>query len=294
MNMGMSRRPVSELTLQELFAKTLTDTSCVYIDKEREVWVATEMCAHYLESTVDSILVLDDGKPVGIVGGYDLLDHIRKNPTRDFQYTSQVGQVMFQNLPMIDRNTRFGDLMREWKESRRAFAYLHNESGDYSPISARKMLEVGMRIGSGTTISSMPKKKIVTFRKDDSLGRILDLMYENKTRKLMLENSDQFISDRLILGDISRILKFQENFEYFLDIPVNQLKMEYARIVKEDAGLARLCSIMDKMDHPYVLYKDTVVTPWDVCLVLESEYLVEAPQLAYPKKACPNCGHYLD
>jgi predicted transcriptional regulator len=294
MNMKKNQKPISELTLQELFGKTLTDTSCVYIDKEREVWVATEMCAQYLESTIDAILVRDDSKPVGIVGGYDLLDHMRKNPTRDFQYTTQVGEIMFQNLPMIDRNTRFGDLMQEWKESRRAFAYLHNESGDYSPISARKMLEVGMRSASGTNISSMPKKKLVTFSKDDSLGRILDLMYENKTRKLILENSNQFISDRLILGDISRILKFQANFEYFLDIPASQLKMEYLRVIREDTELARLCSIMDKMDHPYVLYKDAVVTPWDVCLALESEYLIEPLQEAYARRTCPNCGHDLD
>jgi hypothetical protein len=31
----------------------LTDTSYVYIDKERKVWVATEMCAQYTESIVD-------------------------------------------------------------------------------------------------------------------------------------------------------------------------------------------------------------------------------------------------
>ena len=30
---------ISELTLQELFPKTLTDASCVYIDKESEVWL---------------------------------------------------------------------------------------------------------------------------------------------------------------------------------------------------------------------------------------------------------------
>jgi hypothetical protein len=178
---------------------------------------------------------------------------------------------------------------------RRAFAYLANESGDYSPLSARKMLEVGMRSGSRTTVSSMPKKKIVTFRKDDSLGRILDLMYENKTRKLLLENSNQFISDRLILGDISRILKFQANFEYFLDIPASQLKLEYIRVIREDKGLARLCSIMDKTDHPYVLYKDTVVSPWDVCLALESESLAETPLTTYDtKRKCPHCGNDLD
>ncbi|NIQ15176.1 MAG: hypothetical protein GTO02_12530, partial [Candidatus Dadabacteria bacterium] len=62
---------VSESTLEQLFPQTLTDTSCVYIEKEREIWVATEMCAQYIESNVDSIVVRENGKALGIVGGYD-------------------------------------------------------------------------------------------------------------------------------------------------------------------------------------------------------------------------------
>ncbi|MDH3677403.1 MAG: CBS domain-containing protein, partial [Nitrosopumilus sp.] len=81
---------ISELTLEEMLSDSLTDTPCVYLNEEREVWVATEMCVQYLESTVDSIVIRNDElTPVGIVGGYDLLNHIRKNPTRDFQYENK-------------------------------------------------------------------------------------------------------------------------------------------------------------------------------------------------------------
>lgn len=74
---------LSGLTLENLFPETLTATNCVFVDKEREIWVATEMCAQYLESTIDALVVEDKGKPIGIVGGYDILDHLQKNPTRD-------------------------------------------------------------------------------------------------------------------------------------------------------------------------------------------------------------------
>ena len=102
--MANNKKSISELTLEELFPKTLTDIPCVYIDKGREVWVATEMCAHYIESVVDSIVVQGgNDKPIGIVGGYDLLDHLRKNPTRDFQYHHKVEEVMFTDVPQIDK-----------------------------------------------------------------------------------------------------------------------------------------------------------------------------------------------
>lgn len=226
MSFSTNEQRIAELTLEQLFPSTLTDTPCVYIDKGRAVWVATEMCAQYLESDIDSIVVLGDrGEPIGIVGGYDLLDNLRRNPKREFQYLHKVEEVMFKEFLHVEKKTKFKDLIESWRSSLRAFAVITNEVGDYSAISARKMLEVGMRCKTSISASSIPKKKIVTFKPDDTLGKILDLMFENKTRKLLLENSNQFICDRLILGDISKMLKFQENFDYFLDIPAKELTM---------------------------------------------------------------------
>ena len=52
-----NKESISEMTLEELFPQTLTDTNYVFLDKEREVWVATEMCAQYLESAIDALVV---------------------------------------------------------------------------------------------------------------------------------------------------------------------------------------------------------------------------------------------
>lgn len=244
------------------------------------------MCAQYIESTVDSIVVLDNNNAVGIVGGYDLLDHIRKNPAPDSQYQTDVDEIMFKHFPIVEKETKFRDLMENWRNSRRAFAVIPKGFDNYySPISARKMLEVGMRVKANFSISSVLKNNIVTFQIDDSLGKILDLMYENMTRKLLLENSNQFISDRLILGEISRVLKFEESVENFLDIPARRLKLEYMTVIKEDLKLDLLCSIMDKSDHPYVIYNDTVITPWDICRILLSEESLSAYY-----RYCPYCG----
>jgi CBS domain-containing protein len=288
----MSQTTVSELTLEELFPKTLTEPSCAYIDKQREVWVATEMCAQHLESTVDSIIVTDNGTPLGIVGGYDILDHLRKNPTRDFQHHHKVEEIMFKDVPIIEKKTKFKDLMEKWNASRRAFAFIPNESGKHSPISARKMLEVGMSYNTDISLSSMPKKKIITFEGDEPIGKILDLMFENKTRKLLLVNSNQFISDRTIIEGLSRMIKFQTNIENFLEVPINQVTFDHIKVITEDLKFDKLCSVMNKMEHPYVIYKDIVVSPWDVCLILETEEMVESTIPEHKK--CPQCGKDID
>ena len=51
---------ICELTLEEIFADSLISTPCVYLNQEREVFVATEMCVQYLESIIDSIVIRDD------------------------------------------------------------------------------------------------------------------------------------------------------------------------------------------------------------------------------------------
>jgi regulator of extracellular matrix RemA (YlzA/DUF370 family) len=187
---------------------------------------------------------------------------------------------MLKGLPLIEKKTKLRDLMDIWKNSHRAFSIILNEFGDCSTISARRMIEVGTKCQTSISISSMPKKKIVTFRRDASLGKILDLMYENKTRKLLLEESNQFISDRLILGEISKMLRFETEIDYFLDVSANQFTLENAKAITEDLNFNQICSIMERMDHPFVVYKDTVFTPWDVCLTLLSEELTMPPEEA--------------
>jgi hypothetical protein len=148
---------------------------------------------------VDQIVVLDNNNIVGTVGGYDLLAHIRKNLTRKLQYESKVEDIMFSPVPIIEKSTKFKDLMENWKHSRRAFSIFRTEfDSDWFSISARKMLQVGMRVKTNFSTLSIQKNKIVTFQIGDTLDEILGLMYKNMTRKVLLENSNQFISDRII------------------------------------------------------------------------------------------------
>ncbi|MDH3502642.1 MAG: CBS domain-containing protein [Nitrosopumilus sp.] len=291
---SVNKYALSELTLEEIFPETLTDIECVFVDKEREIWVATEMCAQYLESAIDALVVQDNGKPIGIVGGYDLLEHLRKNPTRNSQYQHKTHEIMFKEVPEVNKQTKFKDLMDTWKNSRRAFAVIQNKSGSYSPISARKMLEVGRKYKTDLSISSMPKKKIITFQGDEPLRDILDLMFDNKTRKLLLGNSNQFISDRTILEGLSRITKFQKDIENFLDIPINKFTFDHIKVITEDLSFERLCSVMNRMEHPYVIYKDIVISPWDVCLALSSEDIQKSEAKLEMTKTCPHCGKNID
>jgi hypothetical protein len=45
------------------------------------------------------------------------------------------------------------------------------------------------------------------------------------------------------------------------------------------------------MDHPYIIYKDISVTPWDICNVLMSEKITPSYELESSAGiVCPHCG----
>lgn len=260
----------SELTIGDAFGSDLTRVSCVNISHRRDAWVATIMCAQYLESVIDSIVVRDDEfAPVGIIGGFDILSYLRKNPSKNALYETSVSEIMFRDLFRIEnKDSTLGGVIETWRRLGRAFAIVPNEYGDFSSLSARRMLEVGTRYNFDFTVDSISKKKAITFERDSNLGNILEVMFQNRTRKLLLEGTSTYLSDRLILASIAKLLNSQKDIDNFFEIPVDQLDLETVESVQPETSFSELCYIMNSMEHPYVKCGDAIITSWDVCTAL--------------------------
>lgn len=92
-------------------------------------------------------------------------------------------------------------------------------------------------------------------------------MLENRTRKILLDGTNQFINDRIIIETI-------EKFDYllgtdnFLDIPVGVVSLESAKTISDDLNLSEISKIMYGMSQPLVIHEDRVISPWDVCMAL--------------------------
>jgi predicted transcriptional regulator len=271
----MNKKPISQMSLVDLFGGSLTSSLCVNIEKGTKTWVATGMLVQQLESFTDSVVVRDNDKPVGIVGGKDIISKLIDEPTSDLFYNTNVEDIMEKRWPTVSKNTKLHELMEFWKNTRRAFAAIPNEFSDYSAISAKKLLEVGKKIKTNISISQLPEKKLVTFSKDSTIGDILNLMLEKNTRRLILENSNKFINDRIILERISEELKYLQDVENFLDTPISEFKLEKVSEISEDLSIPEVSKIMYEMEHPCVIFRDKIITPWDICLILLSENFTE-------------------
>ena len=238
---------------------------------ENFVTEATNLLPHNLESFTDSLVVTLDEKPIGLVGGIELLDGILKRPNADFFERTKIKEIMSKNLIILTDDATLESLLTLWANVGRAFAIMPNAYHGYSAISARRLLEVSMSCRTKLTVSDISKKKINTFRKDQTIKEIVESMFKNKTRKLMLEGTSEFISDRIILQKISRDLNCLHDVGNFLDMQGNEFKLDKAKKVSDQTTMEEASSILYEMQSPYLLLSDGVVTPWDVITHLDSE-----------------------
>ena len=262
-------------SLKDLLPQTLTNSLCIHIQKGKEVWVVAGMLAQYLESVTDSVLVLNEKTPVGTIGGKEIMENLLKNPTSGLFYGTKVEEIMEPGPLIVPETILYKDLMSKWKERGRAYAALLNEWDSYSAVSAKKILEIGMRCVTNLTITDLPKKPQVTFKFDDTVESIIKSMFQNKTRKILLENSNKYLNDRIIIEIVSEKMNYLKDIDYFLNIPANIIDLEEARIIFDDLKINEISAIMYDMEHPFVIYKDHVVTPWDICECLLSEEITE-------------------
>jgi len=263
-----SNSTISNSTLGDLLQNSLTSTPCVNIRKNAKVRVVTGMLVQYLETFTDSVVVRDGTKPIGVIGGREIIRGVYKNPSSDFFEMKLVEDIADKRLNIVTADTNVNKLISLWKEVGRAFAVIDMGNDDYSVISVKKLLEIGINSNSEFHISEIPKKKIITFDKDATFGDVMKLMLENKTRKILLEGTNQFINDRIIIETIEKF-DFLLGNDNFLDIPVSVVSLEEAKVVSDDLSLSDISKIMYDMSQPLIIHENRVISPWDICMALE-------------------------
>ena len=261
---------IADLQLNQLLPLSITSTPAVSIQKENKVWIATGMLVHYLESFTDSLVVTDkNNQPIGVLGGFEIIRNVFENPTSELFDEKIVGDIMDEELVIVSPETSLRELLEKWQETHRAFCILPNQIGGYSAISARKLLEIGANCKTDLTVSNLPRKETISFKSDDTMGQIIHSMMNNKTRKLIFNNSSEFISDRIIIQTIAQELDYLRNTENFLDLKFEEhFKLADVKPIPEDTNLTDLSKLMFGMIHPYTMTKEQVYAPWDVCMAL--------------------------
>jgi CBS domain-containing protein len=264
---------LADYSLKELLPHSLQSSPCVSIEKQDKVWTGTAILGHFLESFTDSLVVTNGTIPVGIVGGRDIIEGVLKNPSSDFFDNKTIEEIMNTNLIQISEETTLAELLDKWKNTKRAFSIIPNQYGGFSMVSARRILEIGTICKTEMRISDLPKKRVATFKNDDTVKDIINSMLENGTRKLILENSTKFITDRIIIEKIARDLNYLREVDNFLELPASTFSLAETKVLTENFPVQKVYDIMFGMTHPYLIYQEQVISPWDLCINLLSDKL---------------------
>jgi len=269
---GNADQPISRYYLEELLPNSLMSSPVVSIRTFDKVSGVASLLPHHLETFTDSLVVTRDDQPVGIIGAVELLEGVLKNPTAAFFENTTSEQIMnTDKLIILKPRTTLSELLQRWRQTRRAFAIIPNQYHGYSIISARKLLEIGASCKTNISVSSIPKKNTITFRKDNSVREIISLMFENKTRKLVLKDTSFFISDRIIIEKITRELNCLQNKDNFLEMKAEIFRLDEAKKISSDLKINEASKIMYDMQSPYLMIENHVITPWDIAMILSSD-----------------------
>jgi len=260
-------------SLEQVLPESIFSTPAVSIRVEDSLGEAAILLPHHLETLTDSLVATNNDKPVGIIGGIEVLEGILKNQTAEFLAKTKIGDVMNKNLVIVNSKNKFSELIDKWMQTRRAFAIIPNQYNGYSVISARKILEVATISKINTPISTIPTKKIITFHKGDTVRQIIERMFEYNTRKLMLEGTSFYINDRIIIEKLVREFNCLRDGRDFLGMKSDIFSLEEVKNVSGDLTITEACKIMQDMKSPYLRIKDMVISPWDVVLILNSDNL---------------------
>ena len=133
---------ISTLPLSNLLENSLTSTPCVNVRKNAKVRVIAGMLVQYLESFTDSVVVRDDTKPVGVVGGREIIQGVFKNPTSDFFEMKFVEEITDNHLNLVTPDSSLKELISMWRKVGRAFAIVNVGNDDYSVVSEKSYLRL--------------------------------------------------------------------------------------------------------------------------------------------------------
>jgi len=263
----MNYSSLSNKSLEEIYGDSIFSTPAVSVRIDDVFKEVITLLPHHLESFTDSLVVTQNDTPVGIIGGIEVLDRILKKPAGEFLNT-RVIDVMSNSLVIVNKEDKLSELIKHWVHTKRAYAIIPNQYHGYSAISARKILEIGVRFKINVTVDTIPKKKIITFRKDETVKQIISRMFENSTRKLLLDGTKSFINDRIIIQKLVR--EYLHCPETFLNIQGNVFDLEQVKIVSDNVSISEACKFMQDMKSPYLMSNDKIISPWDIVTNLDS------------------------
>jgi hypothetical protein len=254
---------LNQCTIAEIMPHLLVHSSMATIESKEKMWIATSMLVRFLTSHTNNLVVMESHTPIGMIGSKEVLQGLYDNPTHDFFSERIVHDIMNIGIETISAKTRVNELLNKMNYIGRDFALVQTTDGEFSTVSARRLLEVGILCDTRKKVSDIPSKKIVTFQKDDTIEFVIREMLQKNTDVVILEHTPLFVTPQIIFEKILE-LNYLDGINNFLDSKISTLNLRNGRIIPDNITVPEMCKIMLGMKNAFVLTQNNVLTPQDL------------------------------
>ena len=242
--------------------------SCLSVDDN--VWIATSMLER-IADTSESIVVMENESPIGVINGQAIISGILKNPTSEFFDKIKSSKIMNKDFSVLSRNVKLEEVLNQIQKTNRSFAIIQNNKYNFSSVSIREILEIGTMANCDITASLETTRDIATCTIKDNAKEILEKL--TQTNCLKIENESSIIDQYSILDKIVNDLDFLNNTKDVLELDASTFKSHTPKLIPEKLSFAEICKVMLEMKHPYVMTEKRIWTLMDVTDVLSKGVL---------------------
>lgn len=254
-------------SFEEILPYSLLSIPVSTITPNDSVWIATSMLSRISDVT-SNLVVIEDEFPIGAISALEIIDGLKKNPTQQF-FEENVTKIMSADFYIDSRNVNVADILKRMNRNKNPFTIIENDKKNFSQFSIRQVLEIGALCKTDIMASAFGKKDIPTFKRDNKIRDVIEMLKQGENRLALLEGEISFVNCEILLEKIKELNTTQN--ENLLELSASTFKTITPTLISERLTLADICKIMLNSKYPCVMTSEQVITPYDILEVLCKE-----------------------
>jgi predicted transcriptional regulator len=226
---------------------------------------------------VDGLIVAQDKKLAGRIGGQHILDCLLKTTYDDWS-TVKASDLMEENTSSLELDSSLNDLLELFAGTKFALAPISEKGELIGSIGIRDLLPLVFESKLPAQVTTVGSTQVL-LKGDETLRTAIDTMLKKRIRNLVLSGNikgsntktDYIINDRKILEFIfsyegKKVMAGVIDSDAFSNIRVDSLDLISASHVSRTETVSRAANMLRDINTPAILSEDKIITPWDVVM----------------------------
>ncbi len=227
---------------------------------------AATFLATGLQIYADGLVVLDSGKLVGRIGGWQIASHILEK--KEKWLDARAGDITEALEKPLDADSPLKDVLSIFSETKFAFMPVAVDGKVVASLSIRDLLGIADKTRKASQLASL----LTTVEERMGVAEALRFMVDRGVRNLVSMRPDgpYFINDRrvleFLLGHEARQLVQERGFSALNDIPLSHIGFCKGRVMNPEESTSMAAKMLSEIGTPCVFVGYKILTPWNLVM----------------------------